>query len=124
MKKDQLLSYIKDIRKDQSSEECIINSIDKLYAETFNAEKESVCDGMEIEIEKMEIDDSSIANMIINYGVKIKSFIEERIKIEFVNTKEAVIARAKINAAIDALSSMQTYLSTVMSELARRQHKI
>lgn len=121
--KDQLLKFVEQIRAEVSSKEDITNKLDEQYAQVFDEEKNSICDTLMSKIEKEEINKDNLQEVVISYGEEVKKLIERRQEVEFRSDLTSLVQRAKINARIDALSTMQANISTLTSELARENYR-
>lgn len=121
--KDQLLKFVEQIRAEVSSKEDITNKLDEQYAQIFDEEKNSICDTLMSKIEKEEINKDNLQEVVISYGEEVKKLIERRQEVELRSDLTSLVQRAKINARIDALSTMQANMSTLISELARENYR-
>lgn len=121
--KDQLLKFVEQIRAEVSSKEDITNKLDEQYAQIFDEEKNSICDTLMSKIEKEEINKDNLQEVVISYGEEVKKLIERRQEVELRSDLTSLVQRAKINARIDALSTMQANMSTLTSELARENYR-
>lgn len=121
--KDQLLKFVEQIRAEVSSKEDITNKLDEQYAQIFDEEKNSICDTLMSKIEKEEINKDNLQEIVISYGEEVKKLIERRQEVELRSDLTSLVQRAKINARIDALSTMQANMSTLISELARENYR-
>ena len=121
--KDQLLKFVEQIRAEVSSKEDITNKLDEQYAQIFDEEKNSICDTLMSKIEKEEINKDNLQEMVISYGEEVKKLIERRQEVELRSDLTSLVQRAKINSRVDALSTMQANMSTLISELARENYR-
>lgn len=122
MRKINLIQQIESIRTELSSTIEAGGELDQIYNDSFEKGKNQICDNLISKVQSGEINHNNLQTYVAKLQDEISNLIRERKEIEDDCTVNGTRQRACINSYIDAMSSFSSYLSTLLSELAREQY--
>ena len=117
-----LIQQIESIRTELSSTIEAGGELDQAYNESFEKGKNQICDNLITKVQSGEINHDNLQTYIAKLQDEISDLIAQRKEIEDDCTIEGTRQRAYVNSRIDAMSSFSSYLSTLLSEIARERY--
>lgn len=117
-----LIQQIESIRTELSSTIEAGGELDQVYNDNFEEGKNQICDNLIEKVQSGEINHDNLQTYVSELQDEISNLIAHRKEIEDDCTIDGVKRRAYINSRIDAMSSFSSYLSTLLSEMARERY--
>ena len=117
-----LIQQIESIRTELTSSIEAGGALDAIYDKSFEEGKNAVCDNLIAKVQAGEINHDNIQTYVATIQGEISDLIRQRQAIENDCTEAGTSERARINSYIDALSSFSSYLSTLLSEIAKDRY--
>lgn len=117
-----LIQQIESIRTELSSTIEAGGELDQVYNESFEKGKNQICDNLISKVQSGEINHDNLQTYVAELQDEISDLIAQRKEIEDDCTIEGTRQRAYVNSRIDAMSSFSSYLSTLLSEIARERY--
>lgn len=117
-----LIQQIESIRTELSSTIEAGGELDQVYNESFEKGKNQICDNLITKVQSGEINHDNLQTYVAKLQDEISDLIAQRKEIEDDCTIEGTRQRAYVNSRIDAMSSFSSYLSTLLSEIARERY--
>lgn len=117
-----LIQQIESIRTELSSTIEAGGELDQVYNESFEKGKNQICDNLISKVQSGEINHDNLQTYVAKLQDEISDLIAQRKEIEDDCTIEGTRQRAYVNSRIDAMSSFSSYLSTLLSEIARERY--
>lgn len=117
-----LIQQIESIRTELSSTIEAGGELDQVYNDSFEEGKNQICDNLTEKVQSGEINHDNLQTYVSELQDEISNLIAQRKEIEDDCTIDGVKRRAYINSRIDAMSSFSSYLSTLLSEMARERY--
>lgn len=118
-----LIQQIESIRTELSSTIEAGGELDQVYNDSFEEGKNQICDNFIEKVQSGEINHDNLQTYVSELQDEISNLIAQRKEIEDDCTVDGVKRRAYINSRIDAMSSFSSYLSTLLSEMARERYR-
>lgn len=117
-----LIQQIESIRTELSNTIEAGGELDQVYNDSFEEGKNQICDNLIEKVQSGEINHANLQTYVSELQDEISNLIAQRKEIEDDCTADGVKRRAYINSRIDAMSSFSSYLSTLLSEMARERY--
>ena len=117
-----LIQQIESIRTELSSTIEAGGELDQVYNESFEKGKNQICDNLIVKVQSGEINHDNLQTYVAKLQDEISDLIAQRKEIEDDCTIEGTRQRAYVNSRIDVMSSFSSYLSTLLSEIARERY--
>lgn len=117
-----LIQQIESIRTELSNTIEAGGELDQVYNDSFEEGKNQICDNLIEKVQSGEINHTNLQTYVSELQDEISNLIAQRKEIEDDCTADGVKRRAYINSRIDAMSSFSSYLSTLLSEMARERY--
>lgn len=117
-----LIQQIESIRTELSSTVEAGGELDQVYNDSFEKGKNEICDNLIEKVQSGEINHDNLQTYVAELQDEISNLVTRRKEIEDDCTINGVKQRAHINSRIDAMSSFSSYLSTLLSEIARERY--
>ena len=117
-----LIQQIESIRTELSNTIEAGGELDQIYNESFEKGKNQICDDLVEKVQSGQIDQNNLQTYVAELQNEISDLIAQRREIEDDCTANGVRQRAYVNSRIDAMSSFSSYLSTLLSEIARERY--
>lgn len=117
-----LIQQIESIRTELSSTIEARGELDQVYNDSFEEGKKQICDNLIEKVQSGEINRDNLQTYVSELQDEISNLIAQRKEIEDDCTVDGVKRRAYINSRIDAMSSFSSYLSALLSEMARERY--
>ena len=117
-----LIQQIESIRTELSNTIEAEGELDQIYNDNFEKGKNQICDNLIGKVQSGEINHDNLQTYVVKLQDEISDLINQRKEIEDDCTRDGVKQRAYINSQIDAMSSFSSYLSTLLSEMARERY--
>ena len=117
-----LIQQIESIRAELSNTIEAGGELDQVYNDNFEEGKNQICNNLIEKVQSEEINHDNLQTYVSELQDEISNLIAQRKEIEDDCTVDGVKRRAYINSRIDAMSSFSSYLSTLLSEMARERY--